>query len=248
VSLISSGIASSVGLVPAFLAVSGARKIHPPSRKLSTKEEALFLLASALLFWAIFSALSGFNVFKIDESFAATDRYTMIWALASTAITFVVLTLLGRLAKKGPKALKDRFENAEVPAGDRSPWLVSMDWVDNGNSVLVWTKSGVVYGGTVFVAPETETDDSIVLKVTHKASRDQESPHKTTPLESVNTGGVPKYVTIFKGEIAAMETFDHATARRRASKLPVPASETSTERSDALKASLANLNGRPPSN
>lgn len=210
--LSTSSVALVLAIIPGFLSRAIANQFASEARSLSAWSELMHSALVSLVFWSLFSATGQLDSFKPSEGQISTH----LIALALVFIGFsALLVVLWRLAV--PWALiklNERYPNLRWSAGDRSPWLVALSFVGRENLVTVWTKSGVVYYGAVFVAPTREDDQSIVLDVFATASRLEGKPHRSFDLVQTPQNSPRRLVVISLPEIDALEIVDKEAEKK----------------------------------
>lgn len=228
----------AAAVLPGFLARSLARPFAPTSRRTPAWDELMLSGSAAIVFWAMFIQVSGLDLSKPVSLIKEPNWTGTLWSvlLCISVSAGVVVGL--RLPLNGfLRWMARSFPNVNVPLGDRSPWIIAMDRVGKPNTVKVVMQSGVIYIGSVDVAPQSEDDDSVIVRIGSTAMVHPDHPHRNTdPISFAE--GTPVLAVLQKVDIAALEIFDHATedAQRE------PAPTITDEEIRIAKANFESLN------
>lgn len=210
---VSSGtILAGVALMPGFLARTLAQEVASEGRNLSPWGELMRATWVALGFWALFLWPTGFQ--RIELTGLNVPR-TIAWAFVALVVVTAGAVSWRLLLPKALRGLRARYPGYRWSAGDLSPWLVNLGRVTGDDSVTIWTKSGVVYYGTIFLRPTREEDGSLIVEVEAYGMRDKDAPHRATDLIELDIRRQPpQLVTLDRAEIAAIEVTDSMEHRK----------------------------------
>ena len=197
--------AVAIALLPGFMARASAGYFATEARALSLWAELMHSALAAICFWMVFVPATGLAETEYDPG-----KHTVgiiVWFWLALGITIGLIVILRAGTPRVLKGLNDRFPEYRWSAGDRSPWLVLLSQLSRDQSVTVWTKSDVIYFGTVYIAPTRDDENTIVLDVHAKAVRNKDVPYKGTPMDPTPTDA-RQLVVLERSEISAVEFTD----------------------------------------
>lgn len=220
-------LAATFAVLPGFTTRAAASYFIPPHNE-DKGSGILFSAVGTAFFWFLILMLSGKSAHELAQ-LKEWGRPEALLVLASWGIVFSIDLAARKCGPVLSKWLQDRGVRWRVPTGVRHPWLVSMDWVGESNTVEAWMKNGVVYIGQVFVFPEMTEHDSIMLVVYGVAMSHPDEPHRSTEYFEYPDDEPRQFVVLRREDIAAFKIKDwttHLKAKETQPKSPVRESES----------------------